>query len=436
MNCRLYFLLACLFAAAPLHRVSAQVNWKKKILFAGLEWEVKSGTGGPGPNKWSNSAKSVWVDQDGLHLKIRKIQNVWHCAEVRTKAKTLHGMHRFYVVGRIDSLDPNVIFSPFLYIDDDKELDIEFTKWGDPNWAYNAQYVVQPGPYTPGDNYLPFLFTLGGTHSTHYIDWMPSLVNFKSIHGHYAEPPDPNFLIQEFSYSGNQIPPESAGLRVHLNLWLLNGWAPTDKKAVEVVIRSVEIPLNAQLTSLRTAPPSEITTNSFVVHWEPVIGVMGYLLDVATDSLFTHFVPGYQNLDAGTSTSWNVHGLESGITYYYKVRGYVCGDSSGQPLYKTVKTSATGRVVTLHPITGIKLDQNHPNPFADGTTISFSIEQEGPVELTILDALGSEVAALVKQNLPAGQYRISWRPDRLPKGIYFCRLRCGHSSEIRRLIYQ
>ena len=32
------------------------------IQFAGINWNIRSGTGGPGPNNWSNSSNSVWVD--------------------------------------------------------------------------------------------------------------------------------------------------------------------------------------------------------------------------------------------------------------------------------------------------------------------------------------------------------------------------------------
>lgn len=53
------------------------------IEFAGHTWNVKSGTGGPGPNNWSNSNNSVWVDNEGkLHLKIRYINGKWVCAEI------------------------------------------------------------------------------------------------------------------------------------------------------------------------------------------------------------------------------------------------------------------------------------------------------------------------------------------------------------------
>lgn len=43
------------------------LNW------CGKEWWVRSGTGNPGGNHWSNSDSSVWVDENQkLHLTIQK----------------------------------------------------------------------------------------------------------------------------------------------------------------------------------------------------------------------------------------------------------------------------------------------------------------------------------------------------------------------------
>lgn len=430
--------LLLLFALLTSHpfTTQGQVSWNKKILFDGIEWEVKSGSGGPGPNKWSNSPKSVWVDQDGLHLKIRRINGVWHCAEVRTKAKTLYGMHRFYVIGRIDSMDQNVVFAPFLYADDAKELDIEFTKWADPYWPYNAQYVVQPGPYISGDNYHPFSFSLSGTYTTHYINWTDSIVNFKSIHGHYPEPPSPGFLIQEFDYSGPKNPHESDALRVHINLWLVNGWAPTDKKPVEVVISAVDLPIGPQFRQVSMDRPSEITSSSFRANWHVLNGVSGYLLDVATDSTFSAFVPGYQSLDVGKSSGWTIAGLNSGLTYYYRVLPYYCQDSISKAVSRAVRYSEVQKL-TLPSIMAAERIRSYPNPVSESTTVEFSLDNGGWVELAVCNALGSVVDVIMNDHLDAGHYRISWAPHHLPDGMYFYRLRCGnHYLPVQQLIIQ
>jgi hypothetical protein len=57
----------------------------QSIDFGGYNWQVRSGTGGPGPNTFA--AGNVWLDAGGyLHLKIAHSHNKWTTAEVFTDA--------------------------------------------------------------------------------------------------------------------------------------------------------------------------------------------------------------------------------------------------------------------------------------------------------------------------------------------------------------
>ena len=153
---------------------------ERRIEFAGRTWIVKSGgPRGPGNNLWSDSEESVSVVGGQLHLKLRKIEGNWHSVEVYTEECTTYGKHRFFVVGRLDELDRNVVAGLFLYANDEEEIDIEFSKWGIWNSPTNGQYVVQP--YDVPGNRHPFGFALNGTHSSHTIDWQPESIRFKSI---------------------------------------------------------------------------------------------------------------------------------------------------------------------------------------------------------------------------------------------------------------
>jgi len=58
----------------------------------------------------------------------------------------------------------------------------------------------------------------------------------------------------------------------------------------------------------------------FTANWEARQFASTYYLDVATDSTFTNFLPGYNNLDVGTVTSYAISGLAPSGTYYYRVR--------------------------------------------------------------------------------------------------------------------
>ncbi len=213
----------------------------RTIEFAGRQWWVKSGYGGPGPNSWSDSEESVWLDKEGrLNLKIRQIDGIWHCAEVYTVEPTQHGMHRFYIDGPLDELDENAVFAPFIYADDQTEVDIEFTRWGDAGATDNSQYVIQP--YANAGNLETFSSQLKGSYTTHSFDWQPDWIQFKSIHGHYAEPPDDGYLIHQWLYEGQDNPQEEEELHIHINLWLYQGAVPASGEEVTVAVQAADLP--------------------------------------------------------------------------------------------------------------------------------------------------------------------------------------------------
>nr|MBP7461782.1 hypothetical protein [Candidatus Delongbacteria bacterium] len=73
-----------------------------------------------------------------------------------------------------------------------------------------------------------------------------------------------------------------------------------------------------------------IQTSGFTLIWNPSPGAGGYQLDIATDSLFAHYVPGYQNQDVGNTTQYTTGTqLQSGTSYFSRIRAYNDGGASG-----------------------------------------------------------------------------------------------------------
>ncbi|HSW56315.1 MAG TPA: T9SS type A sorting domain-containing protein [Ignavibacteriaceae bacterium] len=80
------------------------------------------------------------------------------------------------------------------------------------------------------------------------------------------------------------------------------------------------------------------------------------------------------------------------------------------------------------------LKQNHPNPFNPSTKISYSILEDGLVQLKVYDILGNEIAELVNINQEAGNYTLDFNAGNLPSGIYFYKLTSGSFIETKKLI--
>lgn len=225
--------------------ISDSTNWDSsiknenstisQIVWSGLTWNIKSGTGlGPGNNNWLANSSSVWVDGEGnLHLKIRKIGTKWYCAEINAKPLLGYGDYTFQISSNVENLDKNIVLGLFTYETDTREIDIEFSRWSDPlNQA--GWYNVQPSSST---NHHGFSLNLTNELSTHKFIWNPSEVFFQSYFGHYQYLPEKEKLISEWTYTGTQIPP-AGNERVILNLWLYKGVPPSDLKEAEVVIKS------------------------------------------------------------------------------------------------------------------------------------------------------------------------------------------------------
>ena len=110
---------------------------------------------------------------------------------------------------------------------------------------------------------------------------------------------------------------------------------PTPTATATATATSTPAPTPAAPTALRA---TNVTTSSFTANWNSVSGATGYRLDVSTSNSFTTYVPGYQNLNVGNTTSYNVVGLSAKTTYYYRLRAYNGSGTSPNSNVISVKT--------------------------------------------------------------------------------------------------
>ena len=94
----------------------------------------------------------------------------------------------------------------------------------------------------------------------------------------------------------------------------------------------------------------------------------------------------------------------------------------------------------------IFLSQNYPNPFNPSTKIKFEIPGQARndntlVTLKVYDLLGREIATLVNEEKPAGEYEVEFNAyghsgevRNLTTGIYFYQLRVGDFVETKKMV--
>ncbi|MEO0293364.1 MAG: T9SS type A sorting domain-containing protein [candidate division WOR-3 bacterium] len=78
--------------------------------------------------------------------------------------------------------------------------------------------------------------------------------------------------------------------------------------------------------------------------------------------------------------------------------------------------------------------ENYPNPFSGKTRIVYGIPRKSRVMVKVYDVVGREVIKLVDEEKEAGRYEIEFEAERIPSGVYFCKLTMGECSFGKKIV--
>lgn len=134
----------------------------------------------------------------------------------------------------------------------------------------------------------------------------------------------------------------------------------------------------------------------------------------------------YLQVADGVSTpNWYYITSGTDTVAIYLIRAYV----------SLVTSAGTEQVIELTP-SDFSLSQNFPNPFNPSTIINYKLADREFVSLKIYDLLGNEVATLVNEEKPAGNYNVDFQSHNfnLSSGTYFYRLQAGNFVETKKMI--
>ncbi len=123
------------------------VPGSRSVTFSGYDWQVRDQPSDRGGLN-DYDPRNAWVDDDGhLHLQLVQRDGRWTSAEVALTRSLGYGTYSF-IVRDVAHLEPAAVLGLLTWDEEaadqnHRELDVEFSRWGDPAIA-NAQYVVQP----------------------------------------------------------------------------------------------------------------------------------------------------------------------------------------------------------------------------------------------------------------------------------------------------
>ena len=92
-------------------------------------------------------------------------------------------------------------------------------------------------------------------------------------------------------------------------------------------------------------------------------------------------------------------------------------------------------------ISEFSISQNYPNPFNPTTRIKYQIPDvistSGKhllISIKVYNVLGREIATLVNEEKPAGEYEVDFDASKCSSGIYFYKLQSGNFTSVKKMI--
>jgi len=144
----------------------------------------------------------------------------------------------------------------------------------------------------------------------------------------------------------------------------------------------------------------------------------------------------YLSKDNGSLWKNRNDGLPSDISYITLNDQYIYASTNSHGVFRRsindILTSVNEDQNKLP--NSFSLSQNYPNPFNPTTTINYSVPTASHVIIKVYDLLGRQVATLVNDNNPAGNYSVKFDGSKLVSGVYFYRMEAGSFSQTKKLI--
>lgn len=175
-----------------------------------------------------------------------------------------------------------------------------------------------------------------------------------------------------------------------------------------------------------------VNVNPTVLVWNFVVGAAEYRVQVAADADFTQIVAD----SSGVLTNYALfrHRLDEGQTYWWRAQCLGLADWSEWSTVRHFTTMGGTAVDAGATPLAFALHAAWPNPFNPSTRLAFTLDQAGPVTLSVWSVLGERMATLLDMApLGAGRHELNWQASHLPSGMYLVELRSGGQRAVQKL---
>lgn len=129
-------------------------------------------------------------------------------------------------------------------------------------------------------------------------------------------------------------------------------------------------------------------------------------------------------VSSGTGTSLETFNITAVTAKYVRIVGHGNSVNAWNSYTEVVilpSSNLAARVADETPASAVMLTSS-PNPFTSTTNITYQLEKDGHVQLTVLDLAGRQVRLLVNAQAKAGIHRTTFNANQLAAGVYW--LKC------------
>ncbi|MBM2816826.1 MAG: hypothetical protein HW421_3588 [Ignavibacteria bacterium] len=180
----------------------------------------------------------------------------------------------------------------------------------------------------------------------------------------------------------------------------------------------------------RPAPKAMNQALNLIFMWDKVKGAEFYRIQLSKDNVFLN--PN-READSVVETQRDFMELDSITKYYWRVAAYnKIGMSNWSEIgeFTTLGINSVPEEITsaFESVTAV------PNPFDREVEIGFKLVVPTRVNIEVCDIYSMETQLLMPETLSSGEHKISWKPEGLPSGVYFCRIKIDNFSTVVKLI--